>query len=73
MKTVKPTVKEMKTISKDTSLLIPEIVVSAQVEFDECHRAKLSGATDIQDSWVTSSPNAMTKFGQNQFQIRLSA
>ncbi len=71
-KTVKPTVKEMKTISKDTSLLISEIVDSGQVEFDERHRAKLSGATDIQQSMVTSSPDAMTKFGQNQLQTRLS-
>ncbi len=36
-KTVKPTVKETKTISKDTSLLLPEIVKSGQVEFDERH------------------------------------
>ncbi len=35
VKTVKPTVKETKTISKDTSLLLPEIVKSGQVEFDE--------------------------------------
>ncbi len=33
----------------------------------------MSGATDIQQSMVTSSPNAMTKFGQNQLQTRLSA
>ncbi len=56
-KMVKPTVKETKTISKDTSLLIPEIVDSGQVEFDERHRAKLSGAMDIQQSMVTSSLN----------------
>ncbi len=72
-KTVKPTVKETKTISKDTSLLIPEIVDSGQVEFDERHRAKLSGATDGQQSTVTSSPDATTKFGQNQLQTWLSA
>ncbi len=72
-KTVKPTVKETKTISKDTSLLIPEIVQSGQVEFDECHRAKLSCATDIQQSLVGSSPDATTKFGQTQVQTQLSA
>ncbi len=37
MKMVKPTFKETKTISKDTSLLLPEIVKSGQVEFDERH------------------------------------
>ncbi len=34
-KMVKPTVKETKTISKDPSLLKPELVKSGQVEFDE--------------------------------------
>ncbi len=57
---------------KDTSLLIPEIVDSGQVEFDEHHRAKLSGATDIQQSLVNNSPDATTKFGKNQLQTRLS-
>ncbi len=63
----------MKTISKVTSLLIPEIVDSDQVEFVEHHRAKLSGAMDIQQSMVTSSLNATTKFGQNQLQKQLYA
>ncbi len=54
-KTVKATVKETKTISKDTSLLIPELV-SGQVEFDARHRAKLSGVTDIQQSLVVPMP-----------------
>ncbi len=59
--TVKPTVKETNKVSKDSCLLIPEIVVSGQVEFDEHHQAKLSGA------------DTMTKFGQNQLQTWLSA
>ncbi len=33
----------------------------------------MSGATDIQQSMVTSSPDATTKFGQNQLQTRLYA
>ncbi len=71
-KMVKPTVKETKTISKDTSLLLPEIINSGQVEFDERHRAKLSSATDIQQSLVIGSPKAMTKFGQTKVQTQLS-
>ncbi len=58
---VKATVKETKTISKDTSLLIPELV-SGQVEFDARHQAKLSGVTDIKQSLVASSPDSTTKF-----------
>ncbi len=42
-------------------------------KFDEHHRAKLSGAMNIQQSLVTSSPDATTKFGQNQLQTGLSA
>ncbi len=71
-KMVKATVNETKTISKDTSLLIPELVVSGHEEFDAHHEAKLSGVMDIEQSLVTSSPDATTKFGQNQLQIELS-
>ncbi len=46
---------EAKTISDDSNLPMPEKVESGQAEFDECHRAKLIGATDRQQSMVTSS------------------
>ncbi len=72
-KTFKPTVKETKTTLKDPSLLKPELVKNGQVEFDERHRAKLSGVMDIQQSMVTSSPNATTMFGQTKKQTQLSA
>ncbi len=36
---------EMKTISTDSSLLMPERVDSGQTEFEVRHRAKLSGVT----------------------------
>ncbi len=64
-------VQKTKTISKDKSLLVPE-TLSGQVEYDARHHAKLSGVTDIQQSIVTSSPDAMTKFGQTQVQTKLS-
>ncbi len=57
---------EAKTISDDSNLLMPERVESGQAEFDERRRAKLSGATEIQQSMVTSSPDATTKFGLTQ-------
>ncbi len=38
---------ETKTISKDPSLLIPQIIESGQVEADVRHQAKLSGVKDI--------------------------
>ncbi len=69
--TAKQAVQKMKTISKDKSLLVPE-TLSGQVEYDAHHRAKLSGVTDIQQSIVTSSPDAKTKFGQTQVQTKLS-
>ncbi len=64
---------ETKSISKDPSLLVPQIIKSDQVEADERHHAKLSGIKDIQQSMVTSSPNASTKFSQTQIQTQLSA
>ncbi len=64
---------ETKTISKDPSFLIPEIIESGQVEADVRHRDKLSGLKDIQQSMVTSSPNVMTMFGQTEVQTQLSA
>ncbi len=69
--TAKQAVQKMKTISKDKSLLVPE-TLSGQVEHDASHRAKLSGAMDIQQSLVTGSPDTMTKFGQTQVQTKLS-
>ncbi len=64
---------ETKTISKDPSLLVPQIIKSGQVEADERHQAKLSGVRDIQQSMVTGSPNASTKFGQTQVKTQLFA
>ncbi len=61
-----------KTISNDSSLLLPERVESGQTEFDVRHRAKLSGVTDIQQSMVTSSPDAMMKFGLSKVVTQLS-
>ncbi len=55
-----------KTISTDSSLLMPERVESGQTEFDVRHRAKLSSVTDIQQSMVASSPDTMMKFGLTQ-------
>ncbi len=63
---------EAKTISDDSNLLMPERVESGQAEFDERRRAKLSGATEIQQSMVTSSPDATTKFGLTQVLTQLS-
>ncbi len=48
----------------DSKLLMPEIVESGQTEFDECHFAKLSGAMDIQQSSVSSSPDATNSFNR---------
>ncbi len=64
---------EMKTISKDPSLLIPQIIQSGHAEADERHCVKLSGVRDIQQSMVTGSPNVTTNFGQTQVQTQLSA
>ncbi len=61
-----------KTISTNSSLLMPERVESGQTEFDVRHRATLSGVTDIQQSMVTSSPDATTKFGLSQVSTQLS-
>ncbi len=63
---------ELKSIETDGKLLMPEIVESGQTEFDECHHAKLSGAMDIQQSSVSSSPDAKTKFGISKVQTQLS-
>ncbi len=72
-KMVKPNVKETKTIPKDPSLLLPELVKSGHAEFDARHRAKLGVVTDIQQSLVTSSPKTITTFGQIKVQTQLSA
>ncbi len=64
---------ETKIISKDPSLLIPQIIKSGQVEADERHHAKLSGVRDLQQSMIISSPNATTNFGQTEVQTQLSA
>ncbi len=63
---------EAKTISDDSNLLMPERVEGGQAEFGERSRAKLSGTMDIQQSIVTSSPDAMTKFGLTQVPTQLS-
>ncbi len=57
---------ELKSIVTDSKLLMPEIVKSGQTQFDERHRAKLSGATYTQQSSVSSSPDSVTKFGISQ-------
>ncbi len=61
-----------KTISTDSSLLMPKIVDIGQTEFDVCHRAKPSGVTDIQQSMVASSPDDTTKFGLTKLLTQLS-
>ncbi len=63
---------EMKTISSDSSLLMPERVDSCQTEFDVHHRDKLSGVMDIQQFMVASRPDATTKFGLTQVSTQLS-
>ncbi len=63
---------EMKTIFVDSTLLMPERVESGQKEFDECHRAKISGARDIQQSMVNHSPDTKMKFGLSQVLTQLS-
>ncbi len=61
--------KELKYIKSDSSLLMPE---SRQPEFDEHHRTKISGETDIQQSNVSSSPGAMVKIRLSQVLTQLS-
>ncbi len=39
---------------------------SGQTEFDERHRAKVSGSTDILQASVSSDQNATVKFGVEQ-------
>ncbi len=51
---------------------MPKRVDSGQKEFDECHRAKISGVINIQQSMVRSSPDAKTKFGLYQVSTQLS-
>ncbi len=68
--TSKPVAKSTVT---DTCLLIPEIVESSQVEFDDHHRAKLGGVMEIQQSIVVGQHDATDKFGQTQVQTQLSA
>ncbi len=62
----------MKTISTDGSLLMPERVDGGQTEFDVCHRARLSGISDIQQSMDASSHDATMKFGLTQVSTQLS-
>ncbi len=63
---------ELKTIIKDSILLMPERVKSGQTEFNERHRAKVSGAMDIQQSNMSSDPNATVNFGASQVSTQLS-
>ncbi len=63
---------ELNSITTDSKLLLPEIVENGQTELDEHHRDKLSGATDIQQSSVSNSPDATMKFGISQVQTQLS-
>ncbi len=65
-------VKEMKSIKSDSSLLMSERVESRQTEFDEQHRAKISGATDIWQSMFTSSPDATVKLMISKVLTQLS-
>ncbi len=57
---------ELKMISMDRSFLMGERDKSGQAEFDECHRAKVSGATDKLQASVSSNPNATVNFGVEQ-------
>ncbi len=57
---------ETKTISSDSTLLMPERVESGQTEFDERHRVMISGTKGIQKADVSSSPDATMKFGLTQ-------
>ncbi len=62
---------ELKSIVSDSTLLMPGIVESGQTEYDECHHAKISGAKEIQQSSVSSSPDATVKFGLIQVLTQL--
>ncbi len=63
---------DTKTISKDMSLLISEIVDSGQTEFDERHRATVSGEKGILQSNLSSDPNTTTNFGEDKVITRFA-
>ncbi len=62
----------LKTIITDSTLLMPERVESGQTEFVERHVAKVSHATDIHQSSVSSDPNATVNLGRSQESTQLS-
>ncbi len=43
--------------------LMPEIMTSGQIKHDEHHLSKLMGVKDIHQTDISSSPDAITKFG----------
>ncbi len=45
---------------------MPEIVESGQTEFDERHRPKIGGATDILQASVSIDPNTTVNFSVSQ-------
>ncbi len=51
---------------------MPERVESGQTEFDECHQAKVSGTTDIQQINMSSDPNTTMNFSASQLSTQLS-
>ncbi len=51
---------------------MPEIGESGQTEFDEHHQAKVSGATDIQQTNMNSDPNTTLNFGASQVSTQLT-
>ncbi len=58
----------MKTIVKDRYLLTEEKIEDAQAEHDARHHAKLGGTREIQQTEVSSNPNAKKNFGKEQVQ-----
>ncbi len=63
---------ELKIIQTKRLLLMLERVERCQVAFDECHQAKLSGEVDIQQSSISSDPNAMTNCSAAQVSTQWS-
>ncbi len=62
----------LKTIVTDITLLMSEKDENGQIKFDESHQAKVSGATDIQQSSMSSDPNDTVNFSTNQVSTQLS-
>ncbi len=62
----------MKTIVKDRSLLIGEQIEDAQKEHNTRHQAKLTRAREIRQIEVSSHPDAMKKFGEEQVETCFS-